>query len=283
MDETKSAGSVLITGASTGIGKACALYLDNLGFTTFAGVRTEEDAAVLKEEASGALKTVMLEVTEPCQITSARDEVANDLKGAGLTGLVNNAGIPLGGPLEFLSIPDFRYELEVNLIGAVAVTQAFLPMIRQAHGRIINMSSLSGFIALPFMSPYAATKFGLRAITDSLRVELRPWGISVSIIEVGDVDTPLWAKSQEVIEKAAREMPDRGWELYGPIIELKERFQPHGISPVEVARVVEHALTSRRPKARYVLGRDAKLFDLLRRLPVSIRDRLISSQLPEYG
>ena len=184
----------------------------------------------------------MLEVTDPCQITSARDEVANDLKGAGLTGLVNNAGIPLSGPLEFLSIPDFRYELEVNLIGAVAVTQAFLPMIRQAHGRIINMSSLSGFIALPFMSPYAATKFGLRAITDSLRVEVRPWGIFVSIIEVGDVNTPLWANSQEVIEKAAREMPERGWELYGPIVNLKERFQPHGIRPAEVAKVVKTRL-----------------------------------------
>lgn len=133
------------------------------------------------------------------------------------------------------------------------------------------------------MSPYAATKFGLRAVTDSLRVELRPWGISASILEVGDVNTPLWAKSQEVIEKAAREMPDWGMELYGPVIELKERFQPQGISPIKAAIVVEHALTARRQEARYVVGRDVKFFDLLRWTPVSICDWLISNQLLEYG
>lgn len=283
MSEISSFESIVITGASSGIGKACALHFDDLGFTVFAGVRREEDALALKEAASGNLKPILLDVTSPSLISSALDQVSNNLRGEGLTGLVNNAGIPLGGPLEFLSLSNFRNEIEVNLIGAVAITQAFLPLIRQNKGRIVNISSYSGFIALPFVSPYAATKFALRAITDSLRVELRPWGIPVSIIDIGDVRTRIWDKSLTVIEKAAEDMPEAGWELYGPVIELRERFQPHGILPIEVARVVENAMTSRKPKARYIVGRDAKLLDLIRRLPTPIRDWVIASQLPEYG
>jgi NAD(P)-dependent dehydrogenase (short-subunit alcohol dehydrogenase family) len=283
MAEIDSVRSVVITGASSGIGKACALCFADLGFTVFAGVRKEQDGAALQQESSGLLKPIILDVTRPTLISAAKEEVSYSLNGAGLMGLVNNAGIPLGGPIEFLSISDFRYQIEVNLIGAVAVTQAFMPLVRQARGRVVFISSLSGFIALPFMGPYAATKFGLRAVSDSLRVELRPWGISVSIIETGDVDTPIWEKSLAVIEKGAREGSEESMEFYGPIVELKDRFQPHGIDPIEVARVVEHALTARRPKARYILGRDAKLLYLLRRLPNSIRDWLIASQMPEYG
>jgi NAD(P)-dependent dehydrogenase (short-subunit alcohol dehydrogenase family) len=282
MSENNS-NAILITGASSGIGKACALYFDQLGFTVFAGVRREEDAEALKEEASDKLSPILLDVTSTSMISSVVTQVSDHLDGDGLCGLVNNAGIPLGGPLEFLSLSDFRDQIEVNLIGTVAVTQAFLPIIRQNKGRIVNISSLSGFIALPFMSPYAATKFALRAITDSLRVELRPWGISVSIIEIGDVESRIWEKSLAVIEKAAEEMPEIGWELYGPVLKIKDRFEPHGISPIEVAHVVEHALTAKRPKARYVVGRDAKMLDLIKRLPTPIRDSVIASQLPEYG
>lgn len=276
-------GSVLITGASSGIGKACALYLADLGFTVFAGVRREGDAAALKQEVSSNLTPVFLDVTDTSMIESARDKITNEIGHAGLAGLVNNAGIPLGGPLEYLPLSDIRYEMEVNLLGTVAVTQAFLPLIRRGQGRIVNISSLSGFIALPFLGPYAMTKFGMRAFTDSLRRELRPWNISVSVLEVGDVDTRIWDKSLAVIEKAANEMPDRGMELYGPVVGIKERFQPHGIPPLEVAKVVHHALFSNRPKARYVVGRDAKLLDLIRHLPTPILDWVISKQLPEYG
>jgi NAD(P)-dependent dehydrogenase (short-subunit alcohol dehydrogenase family) len=259
------------------------LHFDKLGYAVFAGVRKEEDALSLEHASTTNLRPVILDVTKPSMIASVKSEVTKELDGRGLTGLVNNAGIPLGGPLEYLSISDFRNELEVNLIGAVAVTQAFLPLIRQEQGRIINISSVSGFIALPFMGPYAATKFGLRALTDSLRVELKPWGIFVSILEIGDVDTRIWEKSLAVIEKTAQEMPARGWELYGPIVQIRERFQPHGIQPVAVARVVEHAITSKRPKARYLVGRDARVLDLIRRLPTSVRDWVIAKQLPEFG
>jgi len=275
--------SILITGASSGIGKACALYFDRLGFTVFAGVRQEEDALSLGKLASGDLRPIQIDVTSEAQIESAFEQVSEALGRNGLTGLVNNAGIPLGGPLEFLCIEDFRNEIEVNLIGAVSVTQAFLPLIRKTRGRIVNIGSMSGFIALPFMSPYAATKFALRAITDSLRVELRPWGISVSIIEIGDVNTGLWERALAVIERAAENLPQAGWELYGPIIKIRERFRPHGIPPVQVARTVEKAITSKRPRARYVVGRDARLMDIIRRLPTRIRDSIIVTQLPKYG
>lgn len=276
-------GSVLITGASSGIGKACALYLADLGSKIFAGVRREEDAVALRQEVPSNLTPVFIDVTDSSMIEAARDRITNEIGNAGLVGLVNNAGIPLGGPLEYLPLSDIRHEMEVNLLGAVAVTQAFLPLIRRGQGRIVNISSLSGFIALPFLGPYAMTKFGMRAFTDSLRRELQPWNISVSVLEVGDVDTRIWDKSKAVIEKAANEMPDRGMELYGPVVGIKERFQPHGIPPLEVARVVHHALFSKRPKARYVVGRDAKLLDLIRHLPTPILDWVISKQLPEYG
>jgi NAD(P)-dependent dehydrogenase (short-subunit alcohol dehydrogenase family) len=147
----------------------------------------------------------------------------------------------------------------------------------------VNVSSMSGFIAMPFMGPYAATKFGLRALSDSLRVELRPWGISVSIVEIGDVNTRLWEKALAVIERSAEKLPQAGWELYGPIVQIRERFRPHGIPPINVAEVVERAITARKPRARYVVGRDAKVMDVLRRLPVPVRDALIASQLPSYG
>jgi NAD(P)-dependent dehydrogenase (short-subunit alcohol dehydrogenase family) len=283
MTKVRSSGSVLITGASSGIGKACALYLADLGFTTFAGVRREGDAAALKQEVSSNLTPIFLDVTDSSMIEAARDKITNEIGNAGLVGLVNNAGIPLGGPLEFAPLSDIRHEMEVNLLGAVAVTQAFLALIRRGQGRIVNISSLSGFIALPFLGPYAMTKFGMRAFTDSLRRELRPWSISVSVLEVGDVDTRIWDKSLAVIEKTAQEMPDRGMELYGPVVGIKERFQPHGIPPLEVAMVAHHALFSKRPKARYVVGRDAKLLDLMRHLPTPILDWVISKQLPEYG
>lgn len=276
-------GSVLITGASSGIGKACALYLADLNLTVFAGVRREKDAAALRQEAPSNLIPIFLDVTDSSMIEAARDMITDEIGNAGLVGLVNNAGIPLGGPLEFVPLSEIRYVMEVNLLGAVAVTQALLPLIRQSQGRIVNISSLSGFIALPFLGPYAMTKFGLRAFTDSLRRELRPWNISVSVIEVGDVDTHIWDKSLAVIEKTAQEMPERGMELYGPVVEIREMFQPHGISPLEVAKVVQHALFSKRSKARYVVGGDAKLLDLMRHLPTPILDWVISKQLPEYG
>ena len=185
MGNKTSTGSVIITGASSGIGEACALRLDRRGFHVFAGVRRISDGELLQQKTSDRLVPVLLDVTSQESIASAKELISAQIHPAGLFGLFNNAGIPLGGALEALDLDDFRSQMEVNLIGAIAMTQAFLPLLRKGNGRIINMSSISGLIALPFVGPYAATKFALEAISDSLRVELKPWGISVSLVEAG--------------------------------------------------------------------------------------------------
>lgn len=274
--------AVLITGASSGIGEACALHLDAAGYHVFAGVRGDSDGDSLNRKGSDRLTPIILDVTDAESIARAASEVAGLVGEGGLLGLVNNAGIPLGGPLEFLPLADLRRQIEVNVIGAVAVTQAFLPLIRAGKGRIVNMSSLSGLIALPFVGPYASTKHALEAISDSLRVELRPWNIPVCVVEPGDVATLIWEKSAALIEEGARAMPPRGQELYGPVIALRERLKWHGMPVERVAEVVEHALTARHPSARYLVGRDARLLAFVGRLPVRIRDWIIATQLPKY-
>jgi NAD(P)-dependent dehydrogenase (short-subunit alcohol dehydrogenase family) len=275
---------VVITGASSGIGEACALHLDKKGFTVFACVRKPEDGTALKKNTSDRLTPILVDVTVPQSIEQARLSVAQAVAASGaMLSLVNNAGVIVGGPLEFLSPEDLRKELEVNLIGVVQMTQAFLPLIRYGKGRIINMSSISGLIAFPFLGPYAATKFALEAISDSWRIELRPWHIMVSLIEPGDVATPLWEKSLTLIDKLIKQWPPQALELYGPIISMNGRFQKHGIPPEQVAKTVEHALTSAHPRTRYRIGQHRTIVELVRRLPIGIRDRLIASQLPRYG
>ncbi|MGD0169289.1 MAG: SDR family NAD(P)-dependent oxidoreductase, partial [Smithella sp.] len=167
-EEEKKA--VLITGASTGIGKACALYLDSIGFKVFAGVRREVDGNALREKASDRLTPVLIDVTDSESIDSASKFISGEVGNAGLAGLVNNAGIvTASGLLEFLSITEIRNLLEVNLIGHIAVTQAFLSLIRKGHGRIVNMGSIAGIMPQPYLAPYSASKAALEAITDSLR------------------------------------------------------------------------------------------------------------------
>jgi NAD(P)-dependent dehydrogenase (short-subunit alcohol dehydrogenase family) len=277
--------AVVITGASSGIGKACALHLDAMGFTVFAGIRREEDGTDLQRKASPRLVPILFDVTVPAMIENARRTVSLALTSSGSAlSLVNNAGVAIGGPLEFFPTDDLRKELEVNLIGVIQVTQAFLPLIRRSGGRIVNMSSMSGLIALPFLGAYAATKFALEAISDSWRVELRPWRIMVSLIEPGDVDTPLWAKTLGFFDRLMLGLPPQASALYGPVIAAREnRLHVHGIPPEEVARVVAHALVSPHPRSRYPIGRNKMMIDLIRRLPSAFRDRLIASRLPRYG
>src|SRR5712691_5002789 len=178
-------GAVVITGAASGIGEACALHLDKLGFCVFAGVRREVDGAALQGKASERLTPLLLDVTDAASIRFAVEIVATGVVETGLAGLVNNAGITVAGPLEFLPVSELRRQLEVNVIGQVAVTQAFLPLLRRGQGRIVNMGSLAGRIATPFIGPYHASKFAMEALTDSLRMELRRWGMHVSLIEPG--------------------------------------------------------------------------------------------------
>src|SRR5919204_4783282 len=209
--------AVLITGASTGIGEACALHLDRLGFTVFAGIRKEADGRALQAKASPRLTPLALDVTDQGQVTATVQTIESSLGAGGLWGLVNNAGIAVGGPLEFLPVDEFRLQLEVNVVGQLRVIQAVLPLVRRARGRIVNMSSVSGKLSAPFMGPYSSSKFALEAISDALRLELRPWGIMVSVIEPSNVATPIWGKSLQAGMAVIERLPARAREPYGPV------------------------------------------------------------------
>ena len=276
--------AVVITGASTGIGAACALHLDRLGFVVFAGVRKSEDGVVLQKAGSDRLVPLELDVTDRTTIQKSHAVVFEASKDRGLFGLINNAGIAVVGPLEAVPISDLRQQLEVNVIGQVAVIQAFLPLVRQARGRIINMGSIAGRAAIPLMGPYSASKFALEAITDALRLEVQQWGIHVSIIEPGAIATPIWNKS--AIEAAEREtaIETELRALYKPVVAAVRKVvgeaSKRAISPDAVAKVVEAALTSPNPKTRYLVGNDAKLRALMAKLlPDRISDKLLTAIL----
>jgi NAD(P)-dependent dehydrogenase (short-subunit alcohol dehydrogenase family) len=276
--------TIFITGASTGIGKTCALYLDRIGFHVFAGVRKNIDGAALKQESSDRLQTIIIDVVDPDSIQAAVSEVTRLTKNQ-LFGLINNAGIAFGGPLEILPIQEIKRLLEVNVIGVLAVTKAFLPLLRQSRGRIINMGSSSGLLALPCLSMYAASKFALEAITDSLRVELGPFGISVIIIEAGNIETPIWEKGVAVTNQIADAACPEILRLYQPLIEFSKQTALNApkLPAEKVAKVVSKVLHARKPKGRYIIGADARLFKLVRHVPCLVRDWIILKIIPNYG
>jgi NAD(P)-dependent dehydrogenase (short-subunit alcohol dehydrogenase family) len=250
------AGTVVVTGASAGIGEAAALRLRELGFDVVGCVRRDEDAERLR---GLGLRTALLDVTDSAQIAALAESVGD----APLAGLVNNAGIAVAAPVEFLPIDMLRHQLEINLIGQVAVTQALLPALRRARGRIVNVSSIGGRVALPLLSPYAASKFGLEGVSDSLRRELRPHGVRVVVVEPGGVKTGIWAKGNEMGDELLERVPPEAEGLYGDMVSAlraqSARIEREtGMAPREVAAVIGRAMTARRPRTRYLVGRDAK-------------------------
>jgi NAD(P)-dependent dehydrogenase (short-subunit alcohol dehydrogenase family) len=271
---TDTARSVLITGASSGIGEATAHRLARAGWRVFAGVRADADGERLRAAGGEQLVPVTIDVTEPATIAA----VAEALGDEPLDGLVNNAGTALAMPLEFLPLDQLRRQLEVNLVGQVAVTQALLPNLRSARGRIVNVGSIAGRSSLPFLGAYAASKHALEAVTDALRVEVRPFGISVTVIEPGTIATPIWRKGGERFEELAAQMPEELGQLYGKRMEsFRDAASAAGLraEPADkVAIVVERALTTERPRARYVVGRDARRRALVELLPAGLRDRV---------
>jgi NAD(P)-dependent dehydrogenase (short-subunit alcohol dehydrogenase family) len=285
--------SVLITGASTGIGRATALRLEADGWRVFAGVRKQKDAEALAA-GSDRIVPLTLDVTQPDQIAAAAERIGNEA--GALHGLVNNAGIAVPGPLETLPIEDFRRQVEVNLTAQVAVTQAMLQLIRQAptvpftrndserhhaRGRIVFISSLGGRIAFPLNGAYHAAKFGIEAVGDVFRQELAPWDISVSIVEPGSIDTPIWERGEsevDAIEARASEAQD---QLYGQAIEgfrkVARQTADRGAPPEKAADAIEHALTSEHPRTRYLVGADAKVQARVAPvLPTRLWDRLVA-------
>jgi NAD(P)-dependent dehydrogenase (short-subunit alcohol dehydrogenase family) len=275
-----SRGAVVITGASTGIGEATALYLDAKGFQVFAGVRTENDAAALREHSSPRLMPVMLEVTDEVAIAG----VAKTVKAAGpfqRLAVVNNAAVSSPGPLEFLPLSELRTHFEINVLGALAVTQALLPLMREARDRrIVNVSSVNGRVAWRYIGPYIASKHALEGLSNTLRMELARWNIRVSIVEPGAVDTPIFKTSRERSRRITGEYAAHAHKHYGRLLraitERPGRAPDHAISPERVARVIHHALTAPRPRVRYVVGWDARIVLFLSRiLPTRLMDSIM--------
>ena len=199
-------------------------------------------------------------------------------------GLVNNAGVAVPGGVEVVSVEDFRRSLEVNVVGQYAVTQAFLPMIRAARGRVVLMSSISGRVALPYLGAYATSKHALEALGDSLRGEMRAFGVDVSLIEPGSIATPIWDKGAKQGPELRDSMTPEQLEIYGNSVDVltaaARKESESGVAPLEVAKVVEHALTADKPKTRYLVGPRARAMAALRKtLPDRVFDRLIAREL----
>lgn len=279
VSESKARGAIVITGTSTGIGRATAERLAGLGFQVFAGVRRAADAPAGKN-----ITPLTIDVTDSASIAAAVATVAAQGGADGIRGLVNNAGITVPGPLEFLPLDDLRKQLEVNVIGPVAVTQAFLPMLRKGHGRIVIIGSIGGKMSTPFLGAYHASKFSIEAITDSLRIELKPWGIKVCLVEPGGVKTPLWERGRAAADDMLAKVPPQTQEYYGESIEklrgISHKFEGRGVAPDVVAKVVQHALMAKNPKTRYLVGMDARAQSILKRIvPDQVLDRLVVSQM----
>jgi NAD(P)-dependent dehydrogenase (short-subunit alcohol dehydrogenase family) len=265
--------SVLISGASSGIGKASALHLARRGFFVIAGVRREQDGQQLESSSQGRLFAISLDITDPASIARARNKVEELTRESGLLGLFNNAGIAVAGPVEHVSLDEWRRQFEVNVIGHVALTQALLPLIRRyvaAHGhgsgRIIFTGSISGRVTLPILGPYSASKHAIAAIAAALRQELRAQGILVSLLEPGAIQSEIWKKADDFIATVGPHDPARA--LYDRHVEAMIQQTHEGarsaIPAEHVARLVEECLTRPKPKIRTTVGRDAAIAALLR-------------------
>lgn len=251
--------TVLVTGAGRGIGRATALRLAQAGWDVHAGVRRPEDGDALVREATGRAQIfpVQLDVTDAQQVGALSTALPDRLDA-----LVNNAGIVVGGPVEGVALDRLREQLEVNVVAQVGVTQAVLPMLRRAHGRIVFLSSVSGRVSTPMMAPYTASKHAIEAIADAMRLELRPWKIDVVLVEPGSIDTDLWRTADTQVEETEAALGEEQRRLYrGHIAGMKKavpRIQKQAADVGTVAAAIEKALTATAPKPRYVVGKDAR-------------------------
>jgi NAD(P)-dependent dehydrogenase (short-subunit alcohol dehydrogenase family) len=272
----------LITGASTGIGRATALQLTGLGWTVYAGVRDPAAGERLAAAApAGLMIPLALEVTDEAQIEQARMRIEED--GGRLDALVNNAGIGIGGPLELISSEELRRQFEINVFAQIAITRALLPALRRAAtpkgtgGRIVFMSSVGGRVPMAFTAPYAASKHAIEAFGDALRVELHTSAVQVALIEPGSVATPIWDKGRAEAERMS--IPPELTLEYGRVPAAMDRVLAdtarRGVPPEQVAETIARALRSPRMKARYVVGRDARAMMLAKQLlPARVFDRI---------
>lgn len=276
---SSSAGdrTVLISGCSSGIGRACATLLGANGWRVFAAVRAEAGDAGLAE--LPGVTPVSVDVTDGGSIERAGAAIA-EATGGRLGALVNNAGIAVGGAWETVPTEDLRRILEVNVVGQVTLTQAFLPLLRSSRGKIVFVGSLGGRVAFPYAGPYHASKFAIEAIGDTLRAELQPQGVSVSVIEPGTISTPIWSKARTQVASLRAGLDPEASGLYSePLRKFENQLETaerKGADPEEVARTIAKALDSDSPSERYRVGRGVGTLIFLRALiPTSIFDRLV--------
>jgi NAD(P)-dependent dehydrogenase (short-subunit alcohol dehydrogenase family) len=276
--------SVVVTGASTGIGASLVGALVASRFHVWATVRREQDADDLRSRHGNAVSPLLVDLTDEASVRVAGEQVRT----AGpLFGLVNNAGVALPAPLEHVPLDAFRRQLEVNLVGQLAVTQAMLPALREGRARgqearIVMVGSIGGRIAGPMLGAYHTSKFGLLGLTDSLRAELAPWGMRVILVEPGAVATPIWQRGRSVADETLAKLPDEGRKRYdkaiGRAIAEAESAERRGLPPAQAAKVIVRALTASNPRPRYLVGTDAKIASNVARLPHRLRYRLVAAR-----
>jgi NAD(P)-dependent dehydrogenase (short-subunit alcohol dehydrogenase family) len=276
-------GFVLVTGTSTGIGAATAVHLVEKGFHVFAGVRRWEDSDALGVDAPERLTPLIIDVTDAASISAAAAAIAETVGDRGLSGLVNNAGIAKPAPIEFQPMADFRTQLEVNLFGPVAMVQALLPLIRQGGGRVVNVGSVGGMLVLPLNGAYSASKFGIRAISDALRLELRQWNIHVSLIEVAPVSTAIFEKTYAELDGLRERLGEYAFGLYeeqiAAIRTATEKTAAEADPPSVIAEAIADALTSHKPKTKYLAGHGGKEIALVAALSDRERDFALAHDL----
>ena len=273
--------TAVVTGCSTGIGLAVCTLLAQRGYRVVAGVRSDLDADRLRALNPARIEPVHLDITSDDDIKSLAHHVAD---GRRVEALVNNAGIAVPGPIELLPTEEWRRQFEVNVFGTVAVTRALLPRLLESRGRIVNVSSISGFVAPPMLAPYTASKHALEALSDALRRELGSTGVRVVVVEPGDVATPIWTKGRTEADKRIEEAPEDVQARYaGLVAAVRARSETAlgGGMPVhKVADTVLHALTAERPRTRYQVGREAKVLARVGRvLPDRVMDAVVRRAL----
>ena len=267
--------SVFVTGAGRGIGLATTEHMSRRGWDVYATARTDAERSSLDRLPN--VHTIPLDITDRSAIAGLRD-----LLPAALNGVVNNAGIIVNGPVEVLSVDDLSRELDVNVTAQIGVIQAVLPKIREAHGRVVFMSSLSGLITLPGAGPYSASKYAVESLADALRIELRPWRISVSLIEPGPTRTDMWGDMLDRHDRMTAQLTEEHRELYASHLAGNRKFlarlQKLAGDPNKVVKAIDHALTSKHPKRRYLVGNLSRVQKTLVSItPTAVVDAVLSA------
>ena len=275
-----ASGLAVVTGASTGIGQATAEHLARAGFHVLAGVRSDAAAEAIAAE---GIEPVRIDIADPDQIAALAGRVAEDPDHRPLQVLVNNAGIAVNAPVEVIPLDEWRRQFEVNVFGHIAVIQALLPALIAARGRVVNVSSIGGLVAGPTYGAYSGSKFALEAVSDALRREVRHLGVEVVVVEPGAIATPIWEKglatAHDLADRMTADQRERYRHINAAASRRAQQAARDGVPPEQVAEVITAAAMARRPRTRYLVGRDARITARLAALlPDRVLDRLVSGR-----